>query len=81
MLHKYRNEDVSLGSWMIGLDVEYLDERRLCCGSPPSKDCEQHKAADQPCIASFDWACSGLCEPVERMALVADECANKQSWE
>ena len=35
MLHKYANEDVSLGSWFIGLDVEHIDDRRLCCGTPP----------------------------------------------
>lgn len=35
VLHKYVNEDVSLGSWFIGLDVEHIDDRRLCCGTPP----------------------------------------------
>ncbi|KAJ7541026.1 hypothetical protein O6H91_10G042000 [Diphasiastrum complanatum] len=33
-LHVYQHEDVSVGSWMIGLDVEHVDERRLCCASP-----------------------------------------------
>ncbi|TQD90971.1 hypothetical protein C1H46_023492 [Malus baccata] len=36
VLHKYVNEDVSLGSWFIGLDVEQVDDRRLCCGTPPA---------------------------------------------
>ncbi|KAG6748663.1 hypothetical protein POTOM_048592 [Populus tomentosa] len=35
VLHKYANEDVSLGSWFIGLDVDHIDDRRLCCGTPP----------------------------------------------
>jgi hypothetical protein len=35
VLHKYANEDVSLGSWFIGLDVEHVDDRRMCCGTPP----------------------------------------------
>ncbi|XP_008245979.1 PREDICTED: beta-1,6-galactosyltransferase GALT31A-like, partial [Prunus mume] len=35
ILHRYANEDVSLGSWFIGLDVEHIDERSLCCGTPP----------------------------------------------
>ncbi|KAF2285743.1 hypothetical protein GH714_007561 [Hevea brasiliensis] len=35
VLHKFANEDVSLGSWFIGLDVEHIDDRRLCCGTPP----------------------------------------------
>lgn len=37
VLHKYANEDVSVGSWFIGLDVEHVDDRRLCCGTPPGK--------------------------------------------
>ncbi|CAI9088351.1 OLC1v1022657C1 [Oldenlandia corymbosa var. corymbosa] len=37
VLHKYANEDVSLGSWFIGLDVEHIDDRRLCCGTPPGE--------------------------------------------
>ena len=36
-MHKYINEDVSLGSWFIGLDVEHIDDRRLCCGTPPGE--------------------------------------------
>ncbi|KAJ4730041.1 Hexosyltransferase [Melia azedarach] len=45
VLHKYANEDVSLGSWFIGLDVEHIDDRRLCCGTPP--DCEWKAQAGQ----------------------------------
>ena len=35
ILHKYANEDVSLGAWFIGLEVEHIDDRNLCCGTPP----------------------------------------------
>ncbi|CAI0447751.1 unnamed protein product [Linum tenue] len=35
VLHKYANEDVSLGSWLIGLEVEHIDDRNMCCGTPP----------------------------------------------
>ncbi|GJZ99705.1 probable beta-1,3-galactosyltransferase 2 [Tanacetum coccineum] len=35
VLHMYVNEDVSLGSWFTGLDVEHIDDRKLCCGTPP----------------------------------------------
>lgn len=35
ILHRFANEDVSLGSWFIGLDVEHIDDRSLCCGTPP----------------------------------------------
>ncbi|KAM3749298.1 hypothetical protein ACB098_05G173400 [Castanea mollissima] len=40
ILHKYANEDVSMGSWLIGIDVEHVDDRRLCCGTPPG--CSQY---------------------------------------
>ncbi|KAK4568140.1 hypothetical protein RGQ29_003780 [Quercus rubra] len=72
VLHKYANEDVSLGSWFIGLDVEHIDDRSLCCGTPP--DCEWKAQAGNPCAASFDWSCSGICKAVERMEEVHQRC-------
>ncbi|KAB5534920.1 hypothetical protein DKX38_018135 [Salix brachista] len=72
ILHKYANEDVSLGSWFIGLDVEHIDDRRLCCGTAP--DCEWKAQAGNPCAASFDWSCSGICKSVERMEEVHQRC-------
>nr|GMC60766.1 beta-1,3-galactosyltransferase 7-like [Ipomoea batatas] len=38
LLHKYANEDVSLGAWLIGLDVEHIDDRNMCCGTPPDRN-------------------------------------------
>eukprot|EP00249_Psilotum_nudum_P023631 c28943_g1_i1 orf=108-1127(-) len=35
ILHNYAHEDISVGSWMLGLHVEYIDDRRFCCSSPP----------------------------------------------
>ncbi|XP_010916559.1 beta-1,3-galactosyltransferase 7 [Elaeis guineensis] len=72
ILHKYANEDVSLGSWFIGLEVEHIDERNMCCGTPP--DCEWKAQAGNVCIASFDWSCSGICKSVERMKEVHARC-------
>ncbi|XWS48714.1 hypothetical protein CRYUN_Cryun13aG0100200 [Craigia yunnanensis] len=72
ILHRYANEDVSLGSWFIGLDVEHIDDRSLCCGTPP--DCEWKAQAGNPCAASFDWSCSGICKSVERMEEVHQRC-------
>ncbi|KAJ0017439.1 hypothetical protein Pint_09926 [Pistacia integerrima] len=34
VLHKYTNEDVSLGSWLIGLDVEHIVSGRLRWAKP-----------------------------------------------
>ncbi|KAL3637864.1 Beta-1,3-galactosyltransferase 7 [Castilleja foliolosa] len=45
ILHKYANEDVSLGSWFIGLEVEHIDDRSMCCGTPPSTANGMHKQA------------------------------------
>ncbi|CAL9757699.1 unnamed protein product [Musa acuminata subsp. burmannicoides] len=72
VLHKYANEDVSLGSWFIGLDVEHIDDRRLCCGTPP--DCEWKAQAGNICVASFDWSCSGICNSAERIKEVHRRC-------
>ncbi|KAL4271382.1 hypothetical protein GQ457_13G002150 [Hibiscus cannabinus] len=71
VLHKYANEDVSLGSWFIGLDVDHIDDRRLCCGTT---DCEWKAQAGNICVASFDWACSGICRSAERMKDVHRRC-------
>ncbi|BAF25253.1 beta-1,3-galactosyltransferase 7 [Oryza sativa Japonica Group] len=73
ILHKYANEDVSLGAWFIGLDVEHIDDRDMCCGTPP--DCEWKAQAGNICVASFDWKCSGVCNPVERLKYVHSRCS------
>lgn len=72
ILHKYANEDVSLGSWFIGLDVEHIDDRSMCCSTPP--DCEWKAQTGSMCVASFDWTCSGICKSVERMSDVHQRC-------
>lgn len=33
ILRTYVHDDVSTGSWFIGLDVQYLDETKFCCSS------------------------------------------------
>uniref|UniRef100_A0A0C9RJ70 Hexosyltransferase n=1 Tax=Wollemia nobilis TaxID=56998 RepID=A0A0C9RJ70_9CONI len=32
-LNTYAHEDISVGSWMIGLDTQYIAEKRFCCSS------------------------------------------------
>ncbi|KAL3509765.1 hypothetical protein ACH5RR_029166 [Cinchona calisaya] len=77
VLHKYANEDVSLGSWFIGLDVQHIDDRRLCCGTPP--DCEWKAQAGNICVASFDWSCSGICRSVDRIKEVHGRCGEGEN--
>ncbi|XP_071731387.1 probable beta-1,3-galactosyltransferase 8 [Rutidosis leptorrhynchoides] len=72
ILHRYANEDVSLGSWLIGLDVQHVDDRSMCCGTPP--DCEWKKRAGHVCVAAFDWSCSGICKSVERIKFIHNSC-------
>ncbi|GMI71646.1 glycosyltransferase of CAZY family GT31 A [Hibiscus trionum] len=82
ILHTYANEDVSLGSWFIGLDVEHIDDRSLCCSTTPP-DCEWKAQAGNPCGASFDWSCSGICNSTERMEEVHRRCGegNRAIWD
>ncbi|KAI4320503.1 hypothetical protein MLD38_033978 [Melastoma candidum] len=72
ILHNYANEDVSLGSWFIGLEVEHIDDRNMCCGTPP--DCQWKAQAGNVCIASFDWSCSGICKSVEKIKDIHARC-------
>lgn len=37
-------------------------------------DCEWKAQAGNPCAASFDWSCSGICKSVERMEEVHQRC-------
>ncbi|KAL3825213.1 hypothetical protein ACJIZ3_021242 [Penstemon smallii] len=67
VLHKYANEDVSIGSWFLGLDVEHIDDRRLCY-------CEWKAQAGNICVASFDWSCSGICNSADRIKEVHRRC-------
>ncbi|KAK9077558.1 hypothetical protein SSX86_005895 [Deinandra increscens subsp. villosa] len=77
VLHKYANEDVSIGSWFIGLDVEHIDDRRLCCGTPP--DCEWKAQVGNICAASFDWSCSGICRSADRIKEVHKRCGEQET--
>ena len=45
MLRRYANEDITVGSWMVGLDVEYVDERRMCCAS--ADECATRVSTDR----------------------------------
>ncbi|VVA91015.1 unnamed protein product [Arabis nemorensis] len=78
LLHKYANEDVSLGSWFIGLNVEHVNDKRLCCSTSP-EDCELKAVTGNVCAASFDWRCSGICRSAERMAVVHERCGEPEN--
>lgn len=55
-----------------GVEVSYFS---WCCSIPVYfADCEWKAQAGNPCAASFDWSCSGICKSVERMAEVHERC-------
>ncbi|KAI4388739.1 hypothetical protein MLD38_001042 [Melastoma candidum] len=72
ILHRYANEDVTVGAWLFGLEVEHVDEPSMCCGTPP--DCYLKAQAGNVCVASYDWPCSGICKSVERMKEIHNSC-------
>ncbi|KAG5383978.1 hypothetical protein IGI04_035448 [Brassica rapa subsp. trilocularis] len=72
VLHKYVNEDVSFGSWFLGLDVEHVDDRRLCCGTTVQIVSGRRRRG--MCVASFDWSCSGICRSADWMKDVHRRC-------
>lgn len=48
ILHRFANEDVTLGAWLVGLEVTHVDERRFCCDSA-----ERCMAQVRLCIQSY----------------------------
>ena len=32
-------QDITVGTWMLGLDVDYVNERRMCCAN--AEECEK----------------------------------------
>ena len=51
ILHRYANEDVSVGSWLVGLDVTLVDERRFCCDT--AERC-QAQVRHSPLLSGLD---------------------------
>lgn len=38
-LKTYAHDDISVGSWMIGLQATHIDDNRLCCSSVRQGEC------------------------------------------
>ncbi|OIW19123.1 hypothetical protein TanjilG_03613 [Lupinus angustifolius] len=56
LIHKYGNEDVPLGSWFIRLDLDHIDDQRLCRNTPP-ENIKPKKAS---------WSTTRTCVPIIR---------------
>ena len=56
-LRFFANEDVTVGAWMLALDMVHYDDRRLC-----------DTGCSETSIAVYDMPqCTGLCEPAARL--------------
>lgn len=42
-------------------------------------DCELKAQSGNPCVASFDWKCSGICKSVERIMEVHSRCGEDEN--
>lgn len=74
ILHKFANEDTSVGAWMLALDVDFIDERRMCC-----QECRQQSQYNM-CIAVWQWKCNGVCSAETTMPALDAQCASADSW-
>jgi galactosylxylosylprotein 3-beta-galactosyltransferase len=53
----FANEDVTVGAWMLALNVRHLDDRRLC-----------QTACNEAAVAVYDMPqCAGLCDAAARL--------------
>ena len=55
ILHRFANEDVTLGAWLVGLEITHVDERRLCCDS--AEKCNA-QVSHMPEFVSSDVVCT-----------------------
>jgi len=72
VLHRFANEDVTLGAWLLGLEVAHVDERRLCCDSPDR--CASQTGPGNVCLGYFEMACAGICAPDKRLEPLYHAC-------
>ena len=60
VLQIYANEDTTVGTWMLGLQVTYIDEKLFCCDIS-SCNAESKTSHDQKCMAYVEGNCDGVC--------------------
>lgn len=74
VLHAYSNEDVTVGTWMLGLNVDYVDEGLLNCDI---KSCgsQDYRSRGSKCAVFSESPCKGLCSD-EAMIDMFTKCAS-----
>lgn len=72
ILHRFANEDVTLGAWLVGLEITHVDERRLCCDS--ADKCNAQVQPDH-CLSRIGHKCN------MRMITNDHQCHTTPVWE
>jgi len=72
ILHRYANEDVSVGSWLVGLDVSHVDEDRFCCDS--TARCKAQTSESSLCLSYYERECAGICSSEKRLEGIWKDC-------
>ena len=54
-----------MGAWLLGLDIEYVNERRLCCDT--DWKCKAQRSRDTLCLAYYEHQCAGICSSEKRL--------------
>lgn len=72
ILHRYANEDVSVGTWLLGLDVQHVHERLMCCDSAAM--CREQTSPARRCLAYLETACAGVCQAERRLEPIFHAC-------
>lgn len=61
VLFPFAFEDTSFGAWLLGLDVQHVDEPRLCCNM--DWRCDASSPPALACVATSQPGCGGVCDP------------------
>ncbi|KAK9842558.1 hypothetical protein WJX81_006050 [Elliptochloris bilobata] len=72
ILHRFANEDVTLGAWLVGLEVTHVDERRLCCDS--AERCQAQTSESNICLSYYEHQCAGICSSESRLEPIFLSC-------
>ena len=60
VLQIYANEDTTVGAWMLGLQVTYIDDKLFCC-DVSSCNAGSKTPHDKKCMAYVEGNCDGVC--------------------
>eukprot|EP00884_Botryococcus_braunii_P017186 jgi/Botrbrau1/4150/Bobra.0192s0019.2 len=72
ILHRFANEDVTLGAWLVGLEVTHVDERRMCCDS--AEKCAAQTSESNLCLSYYEHQCAGICSSESRLEPIFRSC-------